>query len=65
MVEVEVAIRETKTFQLPMGMDREDKCMGAGIQASKLFKAPYINMLDFGCALPARKHNLQRNNGVL
>ena len=40
MVEVEVAIRETKSFQLPMGIEREGKCMGTGIQASKLFKAP-------------------------
>ena len=40
MVEDEVANHETKTFQLPMGIEREDRCMGAGIQASKLFKAP-------------------------
>ena len=40
MVEDGVAIRETKTFQLPMGIEREGRCMGAGIQASKLSKAP-------------------------
>ena len=35
-----MAIRETKTVLLPMGIEKEDKCMGAGLQASKLFKAP-------------------------
>ena len=42
MVEDKVAIRETKTLQLPAGIEREDKCMalGEGIEASKLFKAP-------------------------
>ena len=34
-----VAILETKTFQLPMGIEREGKYMGAGLQASRLFKA--------------------------
>ena len=37
----EVSIHETKTFQLPVGIEKEDRCMGAGIQASMLFKAPY------------------------
>ena len=41
-MKVEVAIPETKTFQLPMDIEREDKCMalGAGIEASKLLNAP-------------------------
>ena len=40
MVEDEVAIRETKAFPLSIGIEREDRCMGARLQASKLFKAP-------------------------
>ena len=40
MVEDEVANHETKTFQLPMGIEKVDKCMGAGLQANKLSKAP-------------------------
>ena len=40
MVEDGVAIRETKTFQLPMGIEKVDKCIGAGLQANKLSKAP-------------------------
>ena len=40
MMEDEVAIHETKTFQLPMGIEKEDRCMGAGLSASKLYKAP-------------------------
>ena len=40
VVEDEVAIGETKTFQLSMGIEREDRCMGAGLQAINLFKAP-------------------------
>ena len=39
-VEDEKANRETKTFQLPMGIEREDRCMGAGLQASKLSTVP-------------------------
>ena len=39
MVEDVVAILETKTFQLPMGIEREDKCIGEGLQARKAFKA--------------------------
>ena len=30
-VEDEVAKHETKTFPLPMGIERKDKCMGAGL----------------------------------
>ena len=40
MVEDEVAIFETKTFQLPMGMKKKDRCLVAGLQASKMSKAP-------------------------
>ena len=43
-----MAILETKTFQLPMGIEREDKCIGEGLQASKSFKASFINMLVLG-----------------
>ena len=38
-MEDEVAIRETMTFPLPMGIKRKDKGMGAGLQASKVSKA--------------------------
>ena len=35
----------TKTFQLPIGIEREDRCMGAGLQASKLSKALYLRLI--------------------
>ena len=34
-----VAILETKSFQLPMGIEKENRCMGAGLQARKFTKA--------------------------
>ena len=40
MVEDEVAIHETKTFQLPLGIESKDRCMWAGLQASNLSKEP-------------------------
>ena len=40
VMEDEVADHKIKTFQLHVGIEREDRCMGEGLQASKLFKAP-------------------------
>ena len=40
MVKDEVANHETKTFQLPMGIEKVDKCMGAGLQALKESTVP-------------------------
>ena len=39
-IEDEVATHETKTFHLPMGIEKEDRCISAGLWASKLSKAP-------------------------
>ena len=38
-MEGEVTIGDHGVVPLPMGIEREDRCMGAGIQASKLSKA--------------------------
>ena len=40
MEEDKMANHETKTFQLPMGIEKADKCMGVGLQANKMSKAP-------------------------
>ena len=38
-MEVEVAIRVHGVFPLPMGMEREDRCEGAGLRTHKGSKA--------------------------
>ena len=64
-MEVEVAIHETKTFQLPMGIEIEDRCMWAGLQASKMFKAPqFHNHVGFGVCQIAGAFRVQLKNGV-
>ena len=43
IVEDEVGYHESKTFQLPKCIEKEDRLMGAGLQtSSKWSKAPYL-----------------------